>query len=373
MQEVFYFGAGPATLPKLVLDKIHQEFVNYNDTGLCVLELSYRSKEFIKIRDHAEALLRKLLHIPDSYAVLFMHGGATSQFSMLPLNFIPKDGCADYVCTGYWSAKACNEAKKFAAIGEIDALDNSASLSITSSSTWQLNPRAEYVHYCDNETIHGVAFDQPPEIKNIPLVCDMTSSLLTRPIDINKFSLIYAGAQKNLGIAGLGVVIINKALLDNVNENVPRLYDYRRCEAARSLVNTPPIFAIYVLQLLLEWVNDEGGVQEIYRRAKARAALLYEVLDASHLFVNSVAKQFRSNVNITFKIEDIRKQELFLNQAESLKLLGLRGHRNAGGIRASLYNSMPIEGVQRLTRYMQDFETDNLQLSRITRKRENDI
>ena len=357
MQETFYFGAGPAALPKSVLEKIQKEFLNYNDTGLSVVELPHRDKEFLEIRHNAETLLRELMQIPDDYAVLFMHGGASSQFSMLPLNFLASGGSADYVCTGYWSSKACAEAKRFADINEINALDGDESLSIFSVDAWRLNANATYMHYCDNETINGVMFAQTPGVKNKPLVCDMTSSILTRPVEVNKYGLIYAGAQKNLGIAGLCIVIVNKDLLSNTNNNVPRLYDYKRCAEEDSLVNTPPTFAIYVLQLLLNWVKSEGGINEMYQRSKERSALVYRVLDASQLYKNKVIKKFRSKVNIPFEIQNSDLQDRFLQAAEEHNFLGLRGHKSLGGNRVSLYNAMPQAGVQQLVEFMQDFET----------------
>lgn len=360
MQEVFNFSAGPATLPKPILENIQQEFLNYNNTGLSVVELSHRSKEFFAIRNSAESLLRELIGISDDYAVLFMHGGASSQFSMLPLNFLSKGQSADYVCTGYWSTKAYAEAKKFADINAINALENGDSYSIRPTVAWELSSNASYVHYCDNETINGIAFAELPDVKSKPLACDMTSSILMRQIDVSRYGLIYAGAQKNLGIAGLCIVIVKKELLNKVNKSIPRLYDYKRCAEESSLVNTPPTFAIYVLRLLLDWVKSEGGVDQMYRRSKENSEWVYQVLDNSQLYNNKVVKEFRSNINISFDIQDKDLQNKFLDQAESHKLLGLRGHNSVGGVRISLYNAMPQAGVQRLVEFMQDFEICNV-------------
>ncbi len=355
MRKVFYFGAGPAALPEPVLKKIQGEFLDYHGTGLSVVELSHRGDELLAVRDRAETLLRELLKIPDNYAVLFMHGGATNQFSMLPLNFLGGGKSADYLCTGHWSTKACTEAKKFAPINEIKALQGNGELSILPSSAWPLDPNAAYIHYCDNETINGVALAPVPEIANRPLVCDMTSSILMRPLDVDRYHLIYASAQKNLGIAGLGVVIVKKTFLEDGNPNVPRLYDYRLYVEENSLVNTSPTFAIYVLQHVLEWVKGEGGVEEMYRRSKARSASVYRILDANNLYTNRVAEECRSNINIPFYIKDTALQNDFLRRAEENKMLGLRGHKAVGGIRASLYNAIPQEGVQRLLNFMRDF------------------
>lgn len=360
MQEVFNFNAGPATLPKPVLEKIQQEFLNYNNTGISVVELSHRSKEFFNIRNSAESLLRELMEISDDYAVLFMHGGASSQFSMLPLNFISKGQSADYVCTGQWSTKAYAEAKKFADINVINALEDGDLLSIRPTVAWELSSNAFYVHYCDNETINGVAFAELPDVKSKPLACDMTSSILTRQIDVSRYGLIYASTQKNLGIAGLCIVIAEKDLLDRVNKNVPRLYDYKRCAEESSLVNTPPTFAIYVLRLLLDWVKSKGGVDQMYRRSKENSEWVYQVLDSSQLYNNKVVKEFRSKINISFDIQDSNLQEQFLYQAEAHRLFGLHGHKSVGGIRVSLYNAMPQAGVQRLVEFMQDFEISNV-------------
>ncbi len=356
MQTTYYFGAGPASLPKPVLEKIRSELLDYNDTSLSVLELAHRSDEFRKIRDCAERLLRELLQVPDDYAVLFMHGGATSQFSMLPLNFLGEGKTADYVCTGLWSWKAYDEARRFAEVKAIDALHDGGYLSIVPIEAWNLNSKASYVHYCDNETIIGIALDQIPNTKGVPLVCDMTSSILMHPIDINKFDLIYASAQKNLGIAGLCIVIINKELLSQTSSNVPRLYDYKLCADNASLTNTPPTFAIYVLSLILDWLKKEGGLKEMHRRSKQNSALVYDVIDNSNLYENIVINECRSKINIPFFFQDETLQKNFLKQAVSNKLLGLTGHKTVGGVRVSLYNAIPQAGVEALVEFMREFE-----------------
>lgn len=360
MQDIFYFGAGPAALPGPVLENIQREFLDYRGTGLSVVELPHREGAFTEIRDEAEALLREQLQVPEEYAVLFMHGGATGQFSMLPLNFLGPGRSADYVHTGYWSSKASAEAKRLATIGEIHALHEGEHRSIAPQHEWCLNPDAAYLHYCDNETIDGIAFPRIPDIDRAWLACDMTSSMLMRPVEVGRFGVIYAGTQKNLGIAGLCVVIIRKNLLEGVNERVPRLYDYRRCAREKSLVNTPPVFAVYVLREMLAWVKGQGGVAAMHDRSLRRAALLYELLDSSRLYVNRVASEFRSNINIPFEIGDAHVQEVFLREAQQHGLHGLRGHRSVGGIRASLYNAMPDAGVEHLAEFMREFETRQL-------------
>ena len=360
MQEIFYFGAGPAALPQRVLGKIQHEFLNYKGTGLSVIELPHRGDTFLEIRDTAERLLHELLQIPEEFAVLFMHGGATSQFSMLPLNFLGQGRFADYLCTGLWSSRACDEAMRFAKVRKIQVLQQGESLSIAPQHEWDLNPQAAYLHYCDNETIQGVAFPRVPEVSQQALVCDMTSSILMHPVEVQKFALLYASAQKNLGIAGLCVVIIRKDLLEQANESVPRLYDYRRCANENSAVNTPPVFAIYVLGELLDWVKGEGGIDVLHRRSLERSVHLYRVLDASRLYENRVEPEFRSGINIPFQIREARALEEFLQEAEQNRLHGLRGHQSAGGIRVSLYNAMSDAGVERLAEFMCDFESRQL-------------
>lgn len=366
MRESFYFGAGPAILPKAVLQQAQQDLLDYRRTGLSVLELSHRSEEFIHIRNQAEFQFRKLMQVPEEYAVLFMHGGATSQYSMLPLNFLNNSESADYICTGLWSKKACLEAKRFAVINEVNALveiskeEVEQELSILPVDMWPLRSDSNYIHYCDNETISGLAFSEVPaiqtDVSNAPLICDMTSSILTRPIDVSKFGIIYASAQKNLGIAGLAVVIVDKQLLQSTKTNVPYLYDYKLCAEHESLVNTPPTFAIYILHLLLNWLETNARLETVYSQSDMNASLVYEVLDNSSLYKNRVNKKFRSKINIVFEIEDIEVEERFLVQAEQHNLLGLRGHKAVGGIRASFYNAMPHTGAQQLVSFMREFE-----------------
>jgi len=364
MQETFYFGAGPATLPKTVLTKIAQELVDYQGTGLSVLEMSHRSDAFLEILDDAESLLRALMGIPDDYAVLFLHGGATAQYSMLPLKFLHSGASADYVCTGHWSSKACEEAKIFADVNAIDALNESDSIAVKSFEKWSLEEKSVYIHYCDNETINGVVNDiagmEGLKSKSEKLFCDMTSSILTRPIQVKNYGLLYASAQKNLGVAGLCVMTIKKELLEKTNKsNIPRIYDFKRCMDNKSLVNTPPTFAIYVLGLMLNWLKAEGGVEEMHKRGRTAAEDIYTMIDASEIYKNKVCAKDRSNVNIPFVIKDKVMQAKFLQQAEGHKLLGLRGHKSVGGVRISMYNAMPRSGVDKLLEFMREFECNH--------------
>ncbi len=360
MQETFYFGAGPATLPKVVLDTIKNELIDYQNTGLSVLELSHRSDEFSEIMNSSKSLLRELMGVPDDYAVLFLHGGATAQYSMLPMNFMHLGKMADYVCTGHWSQKACTEARKFSNVNEIKALEGLEKISVKSIDQWGLSKQASYIHYCENETISGVMNDVAGMSdfthKDSNLFCDMTSSILTRPTEVKDFGLIYASAQKNLGVAGLCVVIVKKELLDGVPENVPGVFDFKNSYEAGSLVNTPPTFAIYVLGLMLAWLKSEGGVAEIYNRGQRNSKSLYDLIDTSEIYVNKIDQKFRSNVNIPFKLKSSNLHDKFLSHADKNNLLGLRGHSSVGGMRVSLYNAMPAQGVERLLDFMRDFE-----------------
>jgi len=352
MQDTYYFGAGPAVLPKSVLNNIKHGLEDFRGSGLSVLELSHRSHEFFEIQNHAVNLLRELMDIPDNYEVLLLHGGATAQYSMLPLNFLAIDDTADYVCTGHWSYKASGEAKKFADINVIDALENSDLISIKSLEDWALKKQSKYIHYCDNETINGVVNNAAGldyfKSKETALFCDMTSSILTRPIQVKDYALIY------LGIAGLCVMVVKKELLETgqaTEYRIPRIYDYKKCSVNQSLVNTPPIFAIYVLGLMLNWLKAEGGVGEINKNMRPRVQDLYSLIDASEIYKNMI--------NIPFDVKDEALQTKFLRLAEKENLLGLRGHKSVGGVRVSLYNAMPQHGVDKLLRFMQDFESSH--------------
>ena len=356
-QKTFYFGAGPATLPQEVLDNIREELHDYRSSGLSILELSHRSELFAELLDDAERLLRELMAISNKYAVLFLHGGATAQYSMLPLNFLGGNDIADYICTGHWSSKACEEAKKFAKINEINALEENKKISIKHIQQWKLNPDAVYLHYCNNETINGVSFAENFKITNKLLFCDMTSSILAVPVQVNEYGLIYASAQKNLGIAGLCILIIKKDLLCKVKHSVPRIYNYKLCKEKKSLVNTPPTFAIYVLCLMLKWLKSYGGVKEFRDQRQKYVNDIYTLIDDSTLYKNNVDVSNRSCINIPFKIENKTLQEKFLQQAEESQLLGLRGHKSIGGLRISLYNAMPIQGVKKLIDFMHNFES----------------
>ncbi len=358
-QQTYYFGAGPAVLPREVLTTIQEELLDFCGSGLSILELSHRSEIFVELLTDAECLLRELMCIPADYAILFLHGGATAQYSMLPLNFIDKKDTANYICTGHWSNKAAEEAKKYTNVNVIQALEKNEKISIKPAEQWHLCSDASYLHYCDNETINGVAFQKSIHLECGSIFCDMTSSILTRDIDVKDYDLIYASAQKNLGIAGLCVMIIKKDLLSKVHCNVPRVFDYRRCFENKSLTNTPPIFAIYVLRLMLKWLKAQGGVDELNKCRKLCADEIYSLIDNSGLYKNHVDELFRSNINIPFTIDDKQVQKIFLQQAEKNNLLGLRGHKSVGGIRVSLYNAIQPQGVKKLIEFLEDFESSH--------------
>ncbi|MEM7401407.1 MAG: 3-phosphoserine/phosphohydroxythreonine transaminase [Pseudomonadota bacterium] len=355
-QDTFYFGAGPATLPHEVLVTIQRELIDFQGTGLSVLELSHRSELFADVLNQAESLLRELMQIPDDFAVLFLHGGATAQYSMLPLNFLRKNDKADYLCSGHWSTKACREAKHFANINEVNVLEHNEKISICPVEQWKLHNDSVYLHYCDNETISGVAFKDSLTVEGKKIFCDMTSSILTKPIQVQEYDFIYASAQKNLGIAGLCITIVKKAILEETNSYVPSVFDYKLSYKNNSLVNTPPTFAIYVLGLMMQWLKSQGGVSKFSAYREERAGSIYQLIDRSDLFKNIIADKYRSPVNIPFEFIDNEIQEKFLQQAKKQNLLGLRGHKSVGGARISFYNAMPLQGTERLIEFMHDFE-----------------
>ena len=357
-QETFYFGAGPATLPREVLKSIKNGLLDFNGTGLSILELSHRSKAFTEILNEAESLLRKLMLIPDDFEVLFLHGGATAQYSMIPLNLLGKNDKADYINSGHWSAKASEEAKRYAVINEVQVLEKNEQISIRPQQQWRLDDEAIYLHYCDNETISGVAFNEDLIIDNKRIVCDMTSSVLTREIDFSNYDLVYASTQKNLGIAGLCVVIVNKALIEEKNFCMPSVFNYKLSADEKSLVNTPPTFAIYVMWLMLLWLKSQTNVDELSSQRKKYAKIIYRLIDNSDIYKNKIAENNRSLINIPFEFDNLELCKQFLQQAEMYNLLGLRGHKSVGNARISLYNAMPLDGIEKLVEFMHEFESN---------------
>ncbi|MCG8436096.1 MAG: 3-phosphoserine/phosphohydroxythreonine transaminase [Gammaproteobacteria bacterium] len=359
MSRVFNFSAGPAALPDAVMRRAQEEFTDYNSTGMSAMEMSHRSREFLNIAEKAEHDLRELLSISPEYKVLFLQGGATSQFAMVPLNLLRKKTQADYFNTGYWSAKSIKEARRLCEVNV--AVDGSVDgfTSIPGKSDWRLNPNAAYVHYTPNETIGGVEFHEIPDVGEVPLVADMSSTILSRPLDITRYAVVYAGAQKNIGPAGLTLVILHEGFVKGVPQGVPSVLDYAAHVTAGSMYNTPPTFAWYMAGLVFQWLLEQGGVQELADRNRRKAEKLYSVIDGSGFYNNKIDPGCRSWMNIPFQLTDEALDSEFLAQAKAAGLLNLKGHRSVGGMRASIYNAMSEEGVDTLISFMEEFERQN--------------
>ncbi|WP_405098930.1 3-phosphoserine/phosphohydroxythreonine transaminase [Oceanobacillus sp. FSL H7-0719] len=355
MKRVYNFSAGPSMLPLPVLEKAQQELVNYADTGMSVMELSHRSSAFVEIIEEAEKLFRELLNIPEQYKVLFLQGGATQQFSMVPLNLMKK-GKAAYIHTGSWSIKAIKEAKKYGDIDMVASSEDKNFSYIPQLENGKLDKSYDYVHITTNNTIEGTAFAAFPETGEIPLVADMSSNIMSEEIDITKFGVIYAGAQKNIGPAGLTIVIIREDLIGGARESCPVMLDYQTHSDKGSLYNTPPTFAIYMAKLVFEWLQELGGIKKMEKMNREKAKLLYDFLDGSSFFTSPVEKGSRSLMNIPFATKSDELNAAFIKEAKTAGLETLKGHRSVGGMRASIYNAMPIEGVQKLVDLMRDFE-----------------
>ena len=358
MSEVFNFCAGPAMLPKPVMAKAQEEFINWNNTGSSVMELSHRSEIYMEMAAQAEADLRELMAIPDTYKVLFCHGGGRGQFSAVPLNLLPQGKSADYIVDGSWSKAAAVEAENFGDINVINVREEHANgeTSLIPADSWPLNSDAAYVHYCPNETVDGIEINYIPETHGVPLVADMSSTILSHEIDVSKFGLIYAGAQKNIGPSGLTIVIVREDLLGNAQKATPCIMNYKTSADNDSMYNTPPTYAWYLAGLVFKWLKGLGGVKAIAQINQAKAELLYQAIDNSDFYQNNIEPQYRSKMNIPFWLKDENLNAEFLTQAEQHGLMALKGHRIVGGMRASIYNAMPIEGVQALVAFMKKFE-----------------
>jgi len=360
MPDVFNFCAGPAMLPKAVMEKAQSEFINWNNTGSSVMELSHRSGIYMEMAAQAEADLRELMAIPSNYKVLFCHGGGRGQFSAVPLNLLSEGKSADYIVDGSWSKAAATEAQNFGDINVINITkDNGGATSIIAPKDWPLNPDAAYVYYCPNETVNGIEINEIPETNGVPLVADMSSTILSHEIDVTKFGVIYAGAQKNIGPSGLTIVIVREDLLGQAQKATPCIMNYQTSANNDSMYNTPPTYAWYLAGLVFKWLKELGGVKAIEQVNKAKADLLYQAIDGSDFYQNNIAANYRSKMNVPFWLKDESLNEAFLKQAEQQGLMALKGHRIVGGMRASIYNAMPIEGVQALVDFMQEFEKEN--------------
>ncbi|GAA6204401.1 3-phosphoserine/phosphohydroxythreonine transaminase [Thalassotalea sp. SU-HH00458] len=357
MSVVYNFCAGPAMLPTQVMKKAQQEFINWQDTGCSVMELSHRSKDFMALADEAEKNLRELMAIPQNYKVLFCHGGGRGQFSAVPLNLLPAGGKADYVVSGSWSKAAAKEAENFGEINVLNVVEEIDGKTVVKpSAQWDISKDSAYVHYCPNETVDGIEMFDIPDFGDIPLVADMSSTILSHQIDVSKFGVIYAGAQKNIGPSGLTIVIVREDLLGKARQETPCIMNYKTSADNDSMYNTPPTYAWYLAGLVFEWLKSVGGVSAIESINQRKAQLIYDYVDQSSFYKNSIANEFRSRMNVPFWLEDESLNDEFLRQAESQGLLALKGHRIVGGMRASIYNAMPLAGVEKLVAFMKNFE-----------------
>ena len=358
-KRVYNFCAGPAVLPTQVLEQAQAELLDYQGQGMSVMEMSHRGETFAAIAADAEQDLRDLLGIPDHYRVLFLQGGASLQFAQVPLNLLADGGQADYVDTGIWSRKALTEAQRFAQINVVASGRDSNYQDIPPPSEWQLSSNASYLHYCGNETIGGVQFAEPPQVSDVPLVVDMSSEILSRPIDVSRYGLIYAGAQKNIGPSGLTLVIVREDLIGHARSSCPTMMDYRVMAESGSMYNTPPTFAWYLAGLVFKWLKAEGGLAAMDEHNCAKQQLLYSFIDGSDFYNNAVAVAARSWMNVPFQLADEKLNSVFLKGAQARGLVNLKGHRSVGGMRASLYNATDLAAVQALVDYMKDFEKEH--------------
>ncbi len=352
---VFNFSAGPAALPEAVLRRAADEMLDWRGSGMSVMEMSHRGKEFISIATKAESDFRRLLGIPDNYKVLFLQGGALAMNAIIPMNLLGTKTSADYVNTGEWSKKSIAEAGKYCRANVVASSEDRKFTYVPPQSTWQLDPNAAYLHICTNETIGGVEYFWVPEVGDIPLVADMSSHILSREIDVSKYAVIYGGAQKNIGPAGVTFVIVREDLLDRALPMTPSVFHWKEQAAADSMLNTPPTYGIYIAGLVFEWLIEQGGLKAIEARNIEKAALLYDHLDVSDFYRSPVERDCRSRMNVPFFLSDDKLNDAFLKGAEANGLMQLKGHRVVGGMRASIYNAMPIEGVKALVDFMKEF------------------
>ncbi|CAL8345728.1 unnamed protein product [Lota lota] len=358
---IINFGAGPAKLPQSVLFQAQKELINYNGLGISVLEMSHRSTDFSRIQNTTETLLRELLNIPDNYKVMFLQGGGSGQFSAVPLNLIglKEDKCADYIVTGTWSERAAKEAEKYGKVNFVHPKLDSYT-KIPEPSSWTLNPSASYVYFCSNETVHGVEYNFVPETNGVVLVSDMSSNFLSRPVDVSKYGLIFAGAQKNVGCAGVTLVIVREDLIGHTLNECPVVFNYKVQASNNSLYNTPPVFSIYIMGLVLEWIKNNGGTAAMETLNKQKSSMIYDIISASNgFYVCPVDEACRSRMNVPFRVGkkegDEALEKTFLEGASQRGMIGLKGHRSVGGIRVSLYNAVTVEDAEALVTYMKDF------------------
>jgi phosphoserine aminotransferase len=361
MSRIYNFSAGPAMLPEEVLKQAQTELLDWQGTGMSIMEVGHRGAEFKVVAEQSEADLRELMNIPSNYQVLFLAGGATTHFAMVPLNLMGQKKAADYIDTGIWSKKAIAEAKRYGAASiAAEARKVDGLIEIPPQSEWKLNPEAAYVHYTPNETIEGVEFNWVPKTGNIPLVADMSSMILSRPVDVSQYGIIYAGAQKNIGQAGITIAIIRDDLLKDPMPHTPTLYNYKIQAENKSFYNTPPTYSWYIAGLVLAWMKRQGGVKYFAELNQRKAEKLYAMIDMhKDFYINTIHPDSRSQMNVSFDLKTPELIEMFLNAARKEGMTNLKGHRLAGGVRASIYNSMPEAGVDKLVEFMQDFIRKN--------------
>lgn len=354
---IYNFSAGPAALPQAVLKQAQAELLNWNGQGTSVMEVSHRGKPFIAVAEKAEADLRTLMAIPNNYKVLFMQGGGRGQFFSVPLNLAKRGNLAQHLVSGQWSKIAVKEAAKYMQSEALaENYERHGKVRVADQSMWQVNPKAAYFHYCSNETVDGIEINWIPKTGNVPLVADMSSNILSKPIDVSQFGIIYAGAQKNIGPSGLAVVIVREDLIGLERDDTPAVFSYSEQAAAGSMYNTPPTFSWYLAGLVFEWLLEQGGLSHIEKINQQKSALLYKAIDSSSFYRNNIANDYRSKMNVTFQLADDALDEQFLELAAKQRLLALKGHRAVGGMRASIYNAMPLDGVKVLVDFMQEFE-----------------
>jgi phosphoserine aminotransferase len=356
MSQIYNFSAGPAMLPGEVMELAAAELTDWHGCGMSVMEMSHRGKEFSSIAGQAESDLREIMKIPDNYTVLFLQGGASTQFAMVPMNLIKDKKTADYINTGAWSKKAIAEAKRYCEVNVAATAESSNFTTILPESEWKLSPDAAYVHYTPNETIGGVEFHSIPDVGNVPLVADVSSTILSRPVDVSKYGILYAGAQKNIGPAGLTIVIIRDDLMGMEKAEVPAMLNYKIMAKGNSMYNTPPTFCWYMAGLVFNWIKNRGGLDVMAKVNKRKADKLYNAIDESNFYNNPVNSECRSWMNVPFTLAKPDLDGKFLEQAGEIGLVTLKGHRSVGGMRASIYNAMPEEGIDRLIKFMNDFE-----------------
>ena len=355
MTKIYNFSAGPAVLPKSVLERAQSEMLDWHGSGMSVMEMSHRGKEFMSILEKTEQDFRDLLSIPSNYKVLFLQGGAIAENAMIPLNLLGGKS-ADYAITGGWSKRSVDDARAYGDINVVASTEASGYVDVPDYATWNLDKNAAYLHICTNETMSGVEFNSLPNAGNVPIVADMSSHILSRPVGISQYGVIYAGAQKNIGPAGLCLVIVREDLLDRASPLTPAVFHWQAQSVNQSMINTPPTYSIYIAGLVFEWLKAQGGVAVIEKINIAKAKLLYDYIDSTDFYLNKVASLNRSRMNIPFYLADEKLNDAFLKGAQTAGLLQLKGHRSVGGMRASIYNAMPIEGVEALVTYMKNFE-----------------